>query len=96
MYSVLATIPGAHVNQAGIVFARCGYSGDASAKVQVYGDGARVTMGDDVNAVALARGTVHVSQIQAIEVYRGVAQIPAEFLYDACAGIAIWAKRGGK
>ena len=30
--------------------------------------------------------------IQAIEVYRGVAQIPAEFLDDACAVIAIWTK----
>jgi hypothetical protein len=30
--------------------------------------------------------------IQAIEVYRGVAQIPAEFLDNACAVIAIWTK----
>jgi hypothetical protein len=30
--------------------------------------------------------------IQAIEVYRGVSQIPAEFLDDACAVIAIWTK----
>ena len=35
---------------------------------------------------------VSTSQVQAIEVYSGVARIPGEFLDDACAVIAIWTK----
>ena len=35
---------------------------------------------------------VNPTSIQAIEVYRGASQLPAEFLDDACAVIAIWTK----
>jgi hypothetical protein len=95
--SVIASVPGAHVNQAGISFARCGYGLDFSfgARLQIYIDGTRVTYGTP-ESTDLALKTIHVAQIQAMEVYRGVSQIPAEFLADACAVIAIWTKRGGR
>ncbi len=64
---------------------------EAQKVVQVYIDGTRVTM--DKNASVLdAIGLVHPRDIQAVEVYTGVARIPAEFLNDACAVIAIWTK----
>ena len=36
--------------------------------------------------------SIRPTAIQAMEVYRGVGQIPGEFLSDACAVIAIWTK----
>jgi hypothetical protein len=36
--------------------------------------------------------TVLPSQIEAMEVYRGPAEMPAEFLDDACAAIVIWTR----
>ena len=35
---------------------------------------------------------VHPLSVEAMEVYTGVAQIPAEFLEDACAVIVIWTR----
>ena len=43
-------------------------------------------------SVAEALHLVTPRDIEAIEVYTGVARIPAEFLEDACAVIAIWTK----
>jgi hypothetical protein len=78
----------------------------SAAKVQVYIDGIRMTRpgplptvnpgkfgspvdeGDAEHVLRLVPPTA----IQVIEVYRGVSQIPAEFLDDACAVIAIWTK----
>lgn len=100
VYTVIGNTPGAHVSQGGITFARCGYGAELGiynrgAKIQIYIDGTRLTDGSQAS-IALALRTIHVSQVQAIEVYRGVAEIPAEFLEDACAVIAIWTKRGGR
>ncbi len=69
-----------------------------TGKVQVYIDGARVTASADVDrtfgvdAVGEALRMVNWRNVQAIEIYSGVARIPAEFLNDACAVIAIWTK----
>ena len=60
-----------------------------SAKVQVYIDGTRVTQSSSVTD---ALRLVTPRDIEAMEVYTGVARIPAEFLNDACAVIAIWTK----
>jgi hypothetical protein len=32
------------------------------------------------------------SQIEAMEIFRGPAEMPAEFLDDSCAAIAIWTR----
>jgi hypothetical protein len=66
------------------------------AKVQIYVDGQRMTG----RAQRDSEGTetrdvlrlVNPRDIEAMEVYTGVARIPAEFLNDACAVIAIWTK----
>lgn len=64
--------------------------------VQVYVDGLRLTWTtDDQQAEADADrviSRIHPSTIEAMEVYTGVARIPAEFLSDACAAIVIWTK----
>lgn len=68
------------------------------AKVQGYIDGVRMTTygGNDsltlVNQVTDVLRYIHPNDIQIMEVYTGVARIPAEFLNDACAVIAIWTK----
>ena len=105
--SLFMTIPGVHVYDRSITFERCrpGPSGplvgSAPAKVQVYIDGVRVTHYNggngrsdpaDFDEVQLALKLVHPSANEAIELYTGVARIPAEFLNDACAVIAIWTK----
>ena len=105
--SLFMAIPGIHVYDRSITFERCrpGPSGPGgssqSAKVQVYIDGVRVTHYNrddsrrdpaDYDEVQLALKLVHPSAIEAIELYTGVARIPAEFLNDACAVIAIWTK----
>jgi hypothetical protein len=77
------------------VFARCkgplsGASKDKTA-VQVYIDGTRVTNSKD-DTVAEALRLVTPRDIEVMEVYSGVARLPAEFLEDACAVIVIWTK----
>jgi hypothetical protein len=70
-------------------------------KVQVYIDGMRVTHDaagsidkiDETYDIVGALRMININEIQAIELYTGVAQIPAEFLSDACAVIAIWTRR---
>lgn len=73
----------------------------AKPKVQVYIDGVRVTMLESSlestgeggpDAITMALRYVNPSEVAFMEVYRGVAQIPAEFVNDACAVIAIWTK----
>lgn len=75
-------------------------------KVQIYIDGLRMTgrqsqnrrrvpaTADDpeVREQIEVMRMVHPTQIQAMEVYTGVARIPGQFLEDACAVIAIWTK----
>ena len=86
-------IPTVRVRGDGITFTKCtdlmGNSG--SRNVQVYVDGRRATIfhADDIDAVLKS---IHPLEIQAMEIYTGVARIPAEFLNDACAVVAIWTK----
>jgi hypothetical protein len=84
-----------------------GQSGAApGAHVQLYVDGVRRTgVGislrnpSDANGGGIAGDEVtetlkelSPSSIQAIEIYNGVSRIPAEFLEDACAVIAVWTR----
>lgn len=94
--SLLWTLPGIRVLQDSLDFARCKWSpfDGQTAKIQVYLDGVKMT-----THVTSIRDIVNVLHeippftIQAMEVYRGVARIPGEFLDDACAVIAIWSKK---
>ncbi|MBK8247315.1 MAG: carboxypeptidase regulatory-like domain-containing protein [Gemmatimonadetes bacterium] len=67
----------------------------STSKVQVYIDGVRVTaMAPDRGSdpITTALKMVPVRDIEFMEVYRGTAQIPVEFVNDACAVIAIWTR----
>jgi outer membrane cobalamin receptor len=104
--SLLQRIPGVLVDDRGITFQRCqtGLDGLSAiggrgamrsvppAKVQVYIDGVRMTGPNSADDAEHVLRIVPPTAIQVIEVYRGVAEIPAEFLDDACAVIAIWTK----
>jgi hypothetical protein len=60
--------------------------------IQVYVDGHRMTsLGTSVDDIL---NSITPSEIEIMEVYRGVARIPVEYLANACAVIAIWTKRG--
>ncbi len=103
--SLLSQLPGVYTSDKAVAFSRCGAQLDPHApkKVQVYVDGVRVTMlpqvpspeakgaGSD-DEITMIFKSVNPSAIEFIEVYRGVAQIPADFVNDACAVIAIWTK----
>lgn len=94
--SLLATVPGVQVNDRGVTFLRCkgeslARGGQAApANVQVYVDGLWLnTRGDNL---AEALRMVHPRDIEFVEVYDGITRIPAEFMSDACAVIAIWTR----
>ena len=86
---LLAGIPGVRVafGQGGtwVEFSRCRGFG---AKVAVWIDGARVMTDNHNEALEYLRP----GDIEMIEVYRGVGQLPGEFLVDACAAIVIWTR----
>lgn len=98
---LLLRLAGVNVNDRSVTFARCqdmgslpgpfGGAGAGTAKVQVYVDGMRLTTnaGDDVGHIL---NDIPPSSIAVMEVYTGVAKIPAEYSEDACAVIAIWTK----
>jgi len=65
-----------------VYFSRC------SDRVGVWINGVRIRTADHNEALAL----IHPREVAAMEVYRGVAQIPAEFRYDNCAAIAVWTR----
>jgi hypothetical protein len=66
----------------------------SAAHIQVYIDGVRVTdyAGQNGQDAYEAIRYIIPSSVQLIEVYRGVARIPGEYLNDACAVILIWTK----
>ena len=95
---VFLSLPGVHVNDRSLTFARCQDSGripgffdtpgPRDAKVQLYIDGVHVNIED----VSSAIDEVNPASVQVIEVYTGIGRIPAEYVADACAVIAIWTK----
>lgn len=66
----------------------------SQAHIQVYIDGVRVTdyAGSGGQDAYEAIRDIIPSSVQLVEVYRGVARIPGEYLNDACAVILIWTK----
>jgi hypothetical protein len=75
---LLQGIAGVRVTNSGVAFARC------KANVAYWVDGIRYRDG--------IPGYVSPATIVGVEVYRGVAQLPAEFLDDACAAVVIWTR----
>jgi hypothetical protein len=94
-------------NRAEVAFARCtgpvqlAQSGSVTAAathttgsrggtVALYVNSARV----DTESVKETLGEFDLGEIEAIEVYRGVSELPPEALGDACAAIFIWTRLG--
>lgn len=81
---ILRSIPGIRLvygsNGPRVYFARC------AERVGVWLNGFRIRATDHNEALAL----IHPREVAAIEVYRGVAQIPGEYREDSCAAIVIW------
>lgn len=98
---MLDGISGIQVQPQRVLFRRCGGGNDYTfriepSKVQVYVDGRRVTKfqgGVTGTNVDEALSHINTASVQAIEVYVGIAEIPAEFSVDACAVIAVWTRR---
>jgi len=89
---LLRGIPGVRVSfgpgGTGVGFTSCRGFGDRGARVAVWIDGARVMA--EANT---AMGYLRPSDIEMIEVYRRVGQIPGEFMDgDSCAAIVIWTR----
>ena len=94
-FELLRGVPGVEVQPGTVVFPRCGGAGD---NVTVYIDGER----QRPSAGAVGRGggaavsemlsRVSAPQVEMVEVYRGVSELPAEFRENSCAAIAIWTR----
>lgn len=69
------------------VFTRCRQGGLGGGGVAVYIDGMRASGGQD--ALSFYRP----NDVEAIEVYRSVAELPPEAVGDGCAAIFIWLRR---
>lgn len=86
---LLRGIPGVRVSHrlggSAVDFIRCR---GGTSKVAVWIDGARVMTANHNEALEYLRPSL----VEMIEVYRGVGQIPGEFLEDACAAIVIWTR----
>ena len=83
---LLKNIPGVRVSSGPtgghVTFARC------VERVSVWIDGDKVR----TPSLDVALGLIHPNDIEAIEIYRGLSQIPAEFLDDSCAAVVIWTR----
>jgi hypothetical protein len=62
-------------------------AGPARSPVGVYVDGFRA-LGDPGEIL----GMINPADVEAIEVYRGPSELPAEFMSDDCAAIVIWTR----
>jgi hypothetical protein len=69
------------------VFTRCRQSGLGAGSVAVYVDGMRASGGQDVLSF------YRPNDIEAIEIYRSVAELPPEAVGDGCAAVFIWLRR---
>ena len=98
--AMLQGIAGIRVELKKVHFVRCsnirgageGPFPHSKPRVHVYVNGDRHTVRGDEYEVKEVIDAVHPSDIELIEVYGGLARIPAEFLADACAVVAIWTK----
>ncbi len=89
-------VPGVNANDRGVAFQRCRDSGSleyASVnKVQVWVDGHRMYGQDPNKNVMEILRLIPPYTIEIMEVYPSQSVIPAAFLGDACAVIALWTK----
>ncbi|HEU0012244.1 MAG TPA: TonB-dependent receptor [Longimicrobium sp.] len=96
---LLATLPGVHMESSGFGTQRVIYFARAEGRcpAQIYVDGLLVTRSSlGGPAESSLDAAVHPEEVEAVEVYKGLATIPAQFLTaeSDCGVIAIWTRRG--
>ncbi|HWK89188.1 MAG TPA: TonB-dependent receptor [Longimicrobium sp.] len=97
---LLATLPGVHMESSGFGSQRTIYFARSQGRcpAQIYVDGLLVTRttprGELVESSLDA--SVHPEEVEAVEVYKGLATVPAQFMTTGsdCGVIAIWTRRG--
>ena len=91
-FELLRGVPGVQVEAGTVSFPRCGAGPDVVA-VYIDGERQRAPAGRG-NAAAVAEMLSRVSapQVEMVEVYRGVSELPEEFRENACAAIGIWTR----
>lgn len=95
----LGTVPGVQLVTSGAGFRRTVYMNRArpgrDCPAQVYIDGRPLNRGANVIAIDDA---VSPANVEGIEIYRGLAGVPAEFMSPEapCGVIAIWTRRGDR
>lgn len=96
--SLFYGIAGIHVTTTTIRFIRCEDPANSVSpftvgpKVHVYVNGSRHTVTGSPYEAREVVQSIHPKDIEMMEIYGGVTRIPAEFLADACAVVAIWTK----
>jgi outer membrane cobalamin receptor len=98
-------VPGLYASSGGAGSARQIYSGRTAGTApncpaQIYIDGFLMNPASDRNGEVMGMTldeAVMPNDIEGIEIYRGLASVPAEFLSTEarCAVIAVWTRRGG-
>ncbi|MEP6833288.1 MAG: TonB-dependent receptor [Gemmatimonas sp.] len=88
---LMSTIPGVRINRnvvgdVSISFGRCNLT---PGSTMFFVDGVEA-MGDDL------LNFYRPGDLEAMEVYRGIGELPAQVLGNACAAVFLWSRRGGK
>lgn len=96
----LARVPGVRLESGGSTFhrrLRMARTGVRNCAVQVFVDGMLMNRGLRGPGGSSVDDIVSVSDVEGIEVYRGLSSVPAEFLNEhaRCGVVVIWTRRGG-
>ena len=94
--TLLDRIPTVSATDRGITFQRCRDAGtlrpDSPNKVQIWVDGRRITGQDPNQNLMDVLRSIPPHTIEIMEVYASQSVIPAAYMGDACAVIALWTK----
>jgi hypothetical protein len=99
---LLATLPGVHLQSSGRGSRRVVYIGRAAGfgacPAQIFVDGFLLNRRSDGDAGATLDDVVDPASIEGIEVYSGLAGVPAQFLNpdSRCGVVAVWTRRGDR
>jgi len=100
---LLATVPGVHIERAGpgshgVIYLGSSPQGRCPAKIYVDGRLLNRSLATGSDAGFTIDDAVDVSSLEGIEVYRGAAAIPAEFLTPEvqCGVVVLWTRRGDR
>jgi len=90
--SILAGLPGVRLRFINSDVTQIWFSGCGQISVWIDGWKQRSSINGGAAAIGELVDRLTPAQVEMIEVYTGPAQMPAEFLDDSCAAIAIWTR----